>query len=279
MKKFIWIASYPKSGNTMLRLFLSAYFFSDNGKIDSLKIIKNIINFQSLILKLPNVPTYDEFKKDLSIVCPLWIQAQKFHSENIKNSILIKTHSFMGNFNNHPLTNKEYTKGFIHIIRDPRSVAISNMHHYNFNLEESVQTLLDNNRFSLGRGAPVPEIIASWNNHYLSWKKFKSDVPGITIRYEDLITDPNKKFYEVLIFLKKLINFEINEQKFNNVINSIQFNNLKNLEKNEGFDEKLHGNSFFRKGLKDEWKKTLPENIKDIIENNFKNEMKELDYL
>ena len=153
------------------------------------------------------------------------------------------------------------------------------MHHYNFTLEESVETLFDNNRFSLGQGAPVPEIIASWNNHYQSWKKFKTDVPSIIIKYEDLISNPHKKFYEVLVFLKKLINFEINEKKFNNVIESIQFENLKNLENKEGFDEKLHGKSFFRRGLIDEWKDTIPEKIKTKIENNFHKEMKELNYL
>ena len=65
---------------------------------------------------MPNIPTYNEFKKDLAIVCPLWIEAQKFHSKNIKNSLIIKTHSFMGNFNNHPLTNNKYTNGFVHIV-------------------------------------------------------------------------------------------------------------------------------------------------------------------
>ena len=80
MKKFIWIASYPKSGNTMLRLFLSALFFTDNGSINSLELIKHITNFQNLILNLPNVPSYSEFIKDISKVCPLWVSAQKFNS-------------------------------------------------------------------------------------------------------------------------------------------------------------------------------------------------------
>ena len=30
----IWLASYPKSGNTYLRAFLSAYYFSQDGKFD-----------------------------------------------------------------------------------------------------------------------------------------------------------------------------------------------------------------------------------------------------
>ena len=47
IKKFkgqniFWLASYPKSGNTMLRLFLSLYFFSEDGVLKDFKVIKNI---------------------------------------------------------------------------------------------------------------------------------------------------------------------------------------------------------------------------------------------
>ena len=64
MKKFIWLASYPKSGNTMVRLFLSAYFFTKDGIIRSFDTIKHIINFQSIILELPNCPSYEDIIKN-----------------------------------------------------------------------------------------------------------------------------------------------------------------------------------------------------------------------
>ena len=187
MKKYIWVASYPKSGNTMLRFFLSALFFTKNGTIDSLETIKHITNFQNLILNLPAVPSYDEFKKDISKVCPLWIAAQKFNSPKIKKALFVKTHSFMGSIDNNPLTSNKFTKGFIYVVRDPRSVVLSNMHHFKYTIQESVEKLLDNKRISLGHGAPVPEIITSWKNHYLSWKKFSEEVPGIIVKYEDIL--------------------------------------------------------------------------------------------
>ena len=36
----IWLASYPKSGNTYVRAFLSAYYFSENGEFDFTQILK-----------------------------------------------------------------------------------------------------------------------------------------------------------------------------------------------------------------------------------------------
>ena len=47
----IWLASYPKSGNTWLRALLSSYFFSSNGDFN-LKMLENIKSF----------PTEDNFK-------------------------------------------------------------------------------------------------------------------------------------------------------------------------------------------------------------------------
>ena len=279
MKKFIWLASYPKSGNTMIRLFLSALFFTNDGIINSLNAIKHITNFQNLILNLPGVPSYDEFKKDLSKVCPLWISAQKFNAPKIKKTIFLKTHSFMGKINEYPLTSSIYTKGFIYIVRDPRSVVISNMHHFNFTIEDSVDSLLNDQRFSLGHSAPVPEIIASWKNHYLSWKKFSDEVPGIIVRYEDIIMDKEREFLKICNFLKSILSFKYNNEKFKNAINSLNFNKLKEMEKKYGFDEKLYGEYFFRSGLKDEWKTKLSKKVIYKIEKNFNKEMTELGYL
>ena len=279
MKKYIWLSSYPKSGNTMLRVFLSALFFTDDGIIDSLKLVKHISNFQNLILELPNVPSFEDFRKDLSKVCPLWIKAQKFKEKTITRSIILKTHSIMGIINKYPLTTSEYTKGFVYIIRDPRSVAISKMHHFNTSIEQSVDALIDHNTFSLGTGAPVPEIISSWKNHYLSWKRFSKEVPSLIIKYEDILTNKEKELYKLTKFLQSILSFEFDQSKFNNALNSLNFEKLKKMEKNDGFDEKLHGESFFRKGLKNEWEKEMPENLQEKIEFNFNKEMKELGYL
>tara|TARA_Y100001970_G_C14025794_1_gene745946 strand:- start:35 stop:871 length:837 start_codon:yes stop_codon:yes gene_type:complete len=278
MKKFIWLASYPKSGNTMLRLFLSSYFFTDDGKINTLKTIKHITNFQSLILSLNNVPSYEEFKKDLTKVCPLWIDAQKFHAPKIKKFILLKTHNFMGSINGHPLTNAAYTKGFIYIVRDPRSVVLSTKHHYDFTIEKAVESLSNDKNFSLGTRTPVPEFITSWRTHYMSWKKYSLEVPSIIIKYEDLVKSPNIYFMKILKFLREILTFEIDEEKFKNTIKSIDFDNLKKFENNEGFDERLHGR-FFRQGKIDEWRSQLSDINQKKISMLFKNEMFDLGYL
>ena len=68
----IWIASYPKSGNTWIRSLLSSYLFSDDGKF-SFKLLKNIEQFSSknLYLKLPENLNYQ------ARISKSWIPSQE----------------------------------------------------------------------------------------------------------------------------------------------------------------------------------------------------------
>ena len=48
MKKCFWLSSYPKSGNTWLRLIIGGLFFTENGKIENFEVLKK---FQKLIFE------------------------------------------------------------------------------------------------------------------------------------------------------------------------------------------------------------------------------------
>ena len=62
VKMIIWISSYPKSGNTYLRSFLSAYYFSKDGKFD-FYLLLNIHQFPEIKIKINNT-----FKNDLKFL-------------------------------------------------------------------------------------------------------------------------------------------------------------------------------------------------------------------
>ena len=106
-----------------------------------------------------------------------------------------------------------------------------------------------------------------------------SPYPKLLIKYEKLKTDTFNQFKALLLFLRKFIVFDINDQKIKNVIDDCSIKNLSELEKTIGFKEKKGKENFFRKGEIDEWKQKLSsENIKKI-ETKFFKEMKELGYL
>ena len=104
----IWLASYPKSGNTLVRSMLSAYFFSKDGNYN-FQLIKNIKQFPhgGLFLKMGiDINNHNETVKN-------YIKVQE--SFNKKNSTqFLKTHSFLFNLNkNFPFTNFDNTLGVL----------------------------------------------------------------------------------------------------------------------------------------------------------------------
>ena len=123
----IWIASYPKSGNTWLRSLISSYYFSKDGSFDqnNLKLIDQFPNYKYL-------KNFKYEKNNPGDTAKFWIEAQK--KINFEKKIrFFKTHSFLGSFNNYEFTNSENTLGAIYIVRDPRNVITSLKNHFNLN--------------------------------------------------------------------------------------------------------------------------------------------------
>ena len=112
----IWIASYPKSGNTYLRSFIASYYFSKKGKFD-FSLLMNILQFPSVKFTKKNI--YSETEASQS-----WIynQEQFFSGEKVH---FVKTHNTLNSFKGNEFVNNNQTLGAIYIVRDPRNVITS----------------------------------------------------------------------------------------------------------------------------------------------------------
>lgn len=271
----IWLASYPKSGNTLLRSMLTAYLFSNDG----------VFNFE-LLKKIKQYPNEIILEK-------LGIELEDFN-EIIKNSIrgqelfinknsvgFCKTHNMLYNYKKkYPFTNLDNTLGVIYIVRDPRNVALSYARHTKTNIESTVKFLTSGKSIK-------HDIMGNWAENYQSWKPLKDDNKYLLIKYEDLISKKEECFLRILSFIFKLrnLNFSLDKTKLSNVIKTTSFDNLKKLEKDEGFSEASKKDSgkgkvvFFDKGEKRNWSGVLNKDLINEIERSFKNEMEELGYL
>ena len=281
----IWIASYPKSGNTWVRSLLSAYLYSEDGNFN--------FNLLKKILKFPSKRYLEYFIKDFSDikkVSDYWIAAQErinLHNEN--KSIFLKTHSALCTLEKNPFTNKKNTQAVIYIVRDPRNVITSVGNHYSMNIEESYNFITDKNRIITndkwgGDNFGISEVLGSWSDHYKSWKNMNF-APILNIKYEDLINDTNKSLIEIITFLQKFTEIKIDNEKISKTVESCNFENLRKMEKNEGFfeaaySEKLNKKvNFFHLGKKNNWKNLLDQEMEKKIREAFHYEMKELKYI
>ena len=196
----IWLASYPKSGNTWIRSFLSTYLYynEENNVFKNLKQIKifpNKSQFKGIfeIDAFTKEEIQDKKKADKKKfeISKYWIAAQKKINLENKGIIFLKTHNFGGTLEGNDFTNAENTLGTIYLIRDPRSVAVSNAYHNNITFDQSVNDLLDEKIIATNDGNLL-EFRSSWRVNYLSWKNRK--YPKIIVRYEDLLLKPFDNF-------------------------------------------------------------------------------------
>ena len=279
----IWIASYPKSGNTLLRSILGTYFFSDDGNFD-FKYIYQIGQF----------PQLDYFKNagvDITNneeIFKNYIIAQRFLNKENTSIKFFKTHSafFDRKTDGAKFSNLDNTLGAVYVVRDPRNVATSFAHHYQLSIDEATDQLCNKDLFTKKTDFHPQTLISSWGLNYLSWLSLRKKV--LILKYEDLIGDNKKKslikvfdFFKSLGMSQKLFNIS----KLNKVIKTTEFSNMKELEKKHGFREATIDSktgkrlSFFNKGPKNNWKDQLDSNNRNKIEKTYSKIMQELGYL
>ncbi len=271
----LWLSSYPKSGNTWARIFLTNYLFeeTDNpfGNIDKINSYprKKYFNF----LEKKDFTTLTERENSFKQYI---LSQEKINLNGELN--LLKSHSFCGALNSNNFSNSNNTAGFIYFVRDPRSVAISLAHHNSETIENVVKMMINKNQFMQpDNNDGLIEFFSSWKFNYLSWKNSK--YPKLIIKYESMKKNPYESFKSMLNFISKFKKIEINENKIHKIIKKCEFTNLQNFEKKKGFKERKGNDLFFRKGIVDEWKNRLPKNLNEQIKKEFKDEMDELGYL
>ena len=277
----IWLASYPKSGNTWVRAFLSAYYYSNDGKF-TFELLKKIKQFPSKEFFDRKLLSVDEASQN-------WLIAQKKIKDR-KKICFLKTHNVNGAFKGNSFTSSEFTAGAIYITRDPRNVLTSMMNHYSLNESDALKMLNsiyrnlkdenDENNYA------SYSFISSWSNNYNSWKLSKN-INSLLIKYEDLENDKYKTFSKIVNFTNNIIKKErnIDENKFKLAIETTNFEVLQKKEEYEGFDEAVYSSKerkikrFFNLGRKNNYKNLLKPETSKVIEGLFEKEMKELGYL
>ncbi len=276
----IWIASYPKSGNTWVRSFVIAYYFCENGIFD--------INKLNLIQDYPNKQFFRETVKKGEIH-KHWDSSQKDIC-NEKKVKFLKTHNSLITAFGNDFTKPEYSLGVIHVIRDPRNIITSLKNHYDFETyERALEFMQDENKiledYPHLKNYAKTNIINSWRINYKSWMSNKN-FQRLTIRYEDMIKDPQQTFEKLVVFINTLMRFKnkIDPKKFSNAIKTTNFKSLQDIENQGKFSENVYSLKdnkkikFFYQGPENDWKKNLDENMLKRMNEYYHNDLKFFKY-
>ena len=287
----IWLASYPKSGNTWLRAILHQIIVKKNNNhetwlsnlhklVDTYPKTEHFQNLNSVLIKESDFQNKNEIVKN-------WDKSQKKLNSD-KKLRLLKTHNMLCSINidqhNHSFTNEDNTLGVIHVVRDPRNVITSLKNHFFLQTyNEALELITNASRWSGIENSQIPHFISSWEHHFESWALFPKNY--ILFKYEDILNNPEKQIRRLIEYLQKFIKIDCDKETINRIINDTNFENLKNLEKKGNFLENAINiktkdkANFFNLGPKNDYIKLLDKNIQHEIEKKFEKTMKKLNYL
>ena len=216
----IWIASYPKSGNTWLRALMSSYYYTNDGNF-KFDLLENIDSFPSEKY-FKNYPDKFLNPEDTS---KYWIAEQTKINKKNKMTFL-KTHMAICKVSDNSFTNEQNSLAGIYIIRDPRNVITSLSNHYQLSLDKAYEFMKNekqaiyvkkNDRY-LGF-----QLLWSWSTNIKSWIENKR-FPVLVIKYEDLMDQTFVTFKNVIDFINNITQNKVSfnkERAKNSIKNTI----------------------------------------------------------
>jgi hypothetical protein len=252
MAGIVWLASYPKSGNTWLRAFLHNFLRDPERAYDINKLTDLTAGESMTYLYRAQDPALDQHFTDERIreLRPL---VHRTISRSSPDSVLVKTHNALVEEDGYPLISLDLTAGAIYIVRNPLDVVISFSHHNRTTVDNMIEFMANKTAATVSNEKNVYELYDSWSGHVASWTATPSPTLHV-VRYEDMLANPQKSFAAVVKFL----GIEAPRQRIERAIRLSSFTVLKEQERRQGFRERPSAmEAFFREGKAGQWKKTL----------------------
>ena len=273
----VWLASYPKSGNTWTRAFLSNLVTIMAGEREELDV--NSINRFSMGENFTQLykdvcgfePKADDHRK----VAENRHRVQEAIADQFEGLIFCKTHNALIIDRGQSIINFAVTSGAVYIVRNPLDVAISFAHHIGKSIDEAISVMATPDIETPINETRVHEVWGSWSQHVGSWT-YKPHPAIYVMRYEDMLNDVEKTFGALAHHL--LLNPSATELAL--AIKRSSFETLREQEGKEGFKEKPeHADRFFREGRAEQWREVLsPQQVAAIVRAHGE-QMKRFDYL
>ncbi len=252
MSSIVWLASYPKSGNTWIRAFLHNYLEDGKQPAPINELDRHFADESKPCWYLPhaNRPLAELSLAELCALRPL---AQRDIAGSRTGTVLVKTHGFMGAYEGHPLHDMTVTAGAVYVVRHPLDVVLSVADHFGLTLDEAVDFMNDEATGSPTDEANVASVLTSWSNHVASWTG-PGSLGVLVVRYEDLLEKPVKVFSRIVDFL----GLERDPGRVRQAVAHSAFRELRRQEDSIGFIERSpNSRRFFRSGRKLQWPNRL----------------------
>lgn len=273
-KSIVWLASYPKSGNTWTRMFLANYIINSDKPVpinqahrfalgDSIARMYEIVAGRSIDIN------------DIGLTLRLRDRVLRGIVNNNADVNFVKTHNCRSVAQGVELIPEKYTRSAIYIVRNPLDMVLSYARHYGLTHADAVEQILHHENANAPGDGTVAQFLGSWSEHVNSWTG-PAPYPTVVVRYEDLLDDPKTHFASMLTH----VGIPVDDARLDKAIRFSSFEELSRQEEKEGFIERSDKTEkFFGSGRKDKWKTDLADNLVQRIRRSERKTMKKYGYL
>jgi len=275
----VWLASYPKSGNTWLRMFLYQLLRIQNGlprDPDELNRLDQASGYEAKLYGLferhLGKPLADADFAETMRVRPL---VQKEVAERLPTVAMLKTHNLFGSVGEVPIINPKVSVGAIYIVRDPRDVAPSLARFMGASLAEAI-SVMNTPTYATGNDRETAaELWGSWSQHVMSWT-MRPNPATLVVRYEDMLAKPTETFTAIVKHLRQ----SPTPEQIEEAIALSAFDKLRKQEEERPFRENSdRAERFFVTGKAGGWRDELSAMQVAQIENTHHEQMARHGYL
>lgn len=251
LQRIIWIASFPKSGNTWVRTFLANYFQPPGRTLDinSLRRFTTADVRQDFFDRAAGGRYQGRGIEDWMRVRP---QALRLIAASKPGHHFVKTHCQIARIGGQDLIPPEVTAAAIYVIRNPFDVAPSYARHLGVDLDTAIGRMTDAQAIQ-GNAGNVLEFVGRWDDHIRGW----TGAPGLprhVMRYEDMTADAEAAFRGLFRFLRVPVNVD----SMARALEAASFDSLRRQEERHGFVERPpQMQRFFHRGRAGGWREDL----------------------
>ena len=274
MSRILWLASYPKSGNTWLRAFLHNLLRNPREPFDINRMSELTAGDSQAqwFRRLDPRPPAALSRDDLARLRP---EAHALIAGSTRDTVMVKTHNALVAAAGVPMITQSLTAGAIYVVRNPLDVVVSYAHHLGQPADDIIALLETEGFETPATETQVPEHHGDWSTHVESWTG-RAHAQLHVVRYEDMSRRPGPTFRAVAAFL----GLKPPRERIERAMRHSSFRTLRAQEERTGFVERTPAQDrFFRAGKVGGWQDALSEaQVRRVVERH-RTQMQRFGYL